>query len=83
MVTNAGVDASHNDQEVGELTGLSAMPTVATMPCPRCKSTRTICTASEIRFDYWHCYNCGKTFDVEHPRPKPLRRAADTRRKIR
>jgi len=50
--------------------------------CPRCQSTRTIRTASEHRFDYWHCYACGKTFDIPHTDPAPRRRAADTRRKV-
>ena len=53
----------------------------AAAPCPRCKFGETIRTASESEFDYWHCYNCGKTFDVAHPPEEPARRAADTRRK--
>ena len=53
------------------------------VPCPRCQSVKTIRTASEIRFDYWYCYTCGKTFDVPRPTEKPTRRAADTRRKLR
>ena len=55
----------------------------ATMPCPRCKSTLTICTASEIRCDYWYCYACRNTFDVEHTNSESLRRPAEIRRKIR
>jgi len=53
-----------------------------TVACPRCNSDQTIRTASEARFDYWHCYACGKTFDVPHLQLQPLRRAADTRRKV-
>ena len=47
--------------------------------CPRCTSTETIRTATERRFDYWHCYNCGKTFDVAHPQEQPAPRARDNR----
>jgi transposase-like protein len=49
--------------------------------CPRCKSAETIRTATESRFDYWHCYNCGKTFDVAHTQEQPARRAMDNRRR--
>ena len=59
------------------------MPPEAAAPCPRCKSSLTIRTASETHHDYWHCYDCGKTFDVPNTPPNPLRRAADHRRKIR
>ncbi|MGH9241450.1 MAG: hypothetical protein ACRD3G_25665 [Vicinamibacterales bacterium] len=57
---------------------------VSAQLCPRCESTNTIRVQSTLRCDSWHCYACGRSFDVllESP-PERNRRSGDMRTNVR
>ena len=55
---------------------------VSRSACPRCQSANTLRIDGTLEREYWHCYECRRTFDVALEREEPQRRATDRKRQI-